>query len=167
MKQTLKYIYSLIYDDMKFAESKHNIVLTISGIVLAFATTFLGNNIAQTLFSIGSIIFSLIAILYSFVALVSRNVKVKQKKEKEHYSLLAYKDIVRFDEKGYIEKIKKDYSFTNLYKPDKMDYDLAREIISVSKLTWIKFIYFNFAIVFLIMSIICIIATVLIKGQIW
>ena len=163
MKQTLKYIYSLIYDDMKFAESKHNIVLTISGIVLAF----LGNNIAQTLFSIGSIIFSLIAILYSFVALVSRNVKVKQKKEKEQYSLLAYRDIVRFDEKGYIEKIKKDYSFTNLYKPDKMDYDLAREIISVSKLTWIKFIYFNFAIVFLIMSIICIIATVLIKGQIW
>lgn len=167
MKQTLKYIYNLVYDDMKFAESKHNIVLTISGIVLAFATTFLGNNISQTLFSIASIIFSLIAILYSFVALVSRNIKVKQKKVKEEYSLVAYKDIIRFDAKGYIEKIKKDYSFTNLYKPDKMDYDLAREIISVSKLAWLKFIYFNFAVVFLIMSILCIIATVLIKGQIW
>lgn len=167
MKQTLKYIYSLVYDDMKFAESKHNIVLTISGIVLAFATTFLGNNIAQTLFSVASIIFSLIAILYSFVALVSRNVKVKQKKVKREYSLVAYKDIVRFDENGYIEKIKKDYSFTNLYKPDKMDYDLAKEIISVSKLAWLKFLYFNFAVVFLIMSIVCIIATVLIKGQIW
>ena len=167
MKQTLKYIYSLVYDDMKFAESKHNIVLTISGIVLAFATTFLGSNIAQTLFSIASIIFSLIAILYSFVALVSRNVKVKNKREKKEFSLVAYKDIMRFDEKTYVEKIRKEYSFTHLYKPDKMDYDLAREIISVSKLAWLKFLYFNFSVVFLIMSILCIILTVVIRGQIW
>ena len=166
MKQTLKYIYGIIFDNLKFAEAKHSIVITISGAVIAFATTFFSNDTIQNLFAISSIIFSLISIFYSFVALVSRNIKVKQKKVKKNLNLLFYKDLMHFDEQTLIEVIKKEYAFTKIYKQDKMDLDLAKIIIATSKLTYIKFIYFNFAVLFLIASIISIILSVLVKGGI-
>lgn len=168
MKQTLKYIYNIVFEDMKFAEAKHNIVLTLSGAVIAFATTFFGANAIQTLFAVASIIFSLIAILYSFVALIARHVRVRQRKHiKRNINLISFKDIIYFDENGYIENIKKNYDFLKSYKPDKMDYDLSREIITTSKLAWIKCLYFNLATIFLIASIVSIIVSVLIRGQLW
>lgn len=167
MKQTLKYIYSVVYDNLKFAEAKHTIVLTLAGAVLAFATTFFSDNLIQNLFAIASIIFSLIAIFYSIVALASRNVKLKTKRINIKSNLLYYKDIMKFDENVYVNTIKKEYDFTNIYKPDSMDFDLAKRIIVVSKLTYIKLLYFNFAIVFLFSSVLCLIATVLIRGKIW
>ncbi|MBE7082288.1 MAG: hypothetical protein E7378_01225 [Clostridiales bacterium] len=167
MKQTLKYIYSVIFDNLKFAEAKHTLVLTLASAVIAFATTFFGNNTYQNIFAVASIIFSLIAIFYSFVALVAKRVRLKQKKVKGQENLVAYKHIMRFDEVGYISAIKKQYNFTNIYQPDNMDFDLAKLIITTSKLAYIKYLYFNFAVVFLITSIICIIISVLIRGQIW
>lgn len=167
MKQTLKYIYSVVYENLKFSEAKHTLILTLSSAVIAFATTFFGNNIIQNLLTTASIIFALIAIFYSFVALVARNVRVKQKRTAKNTNLIYYKHIMRFDEMGYIESIRRDYDFTKLYKPDNLDYDLAKQIIAVSKLAYIKFLYFNFAVVFLVASIICTILTVLVRGNIW
>ena len=66
-----------------------------------------------------------------------------------------------------LDALKKQYGFTASYKPDNMDYDLSNQIVSISKLAWIKFLYFNFAVVFLIASIMCIIFNVVIRGQIW
>ena len=168
MKQTLKYIYSIVYEDMKFAESKHNIVLTLSGAVIAFSTTFFSSNNIQTIFAVASIIFSLIAILYSFVALVARRVRTRQRKHvNSKTNLVSYKDIIQYDEIGYIKAIKNDYEFLKIYKPDKMDYDLSTEIITTSKLAWIKNLYFNLAVIFLIASIVSIIMAVLIRGNLW
>ena len=121
MKQTLKYIYIIIYEDMRFAENKHSLILTLSSAVIAFATTFLGGSTRQILCSVAAIIFALIAILYSFVALIARNVKVKQKKIKNTGSLIFYKDIIKYDEKTYIDQVRKNYEFTKIYKPDQMD----------------------------------------------
>lgn len=166
MKQTLKYIYAIVYENMKFAETKHSIILTLSSGVIAFTTFFFSNNIAENLFAISAIIFSLIAILYSFVALVARKVKLKNKNKKQNLNLIFYKDIMHFNEETYIKEIKKEYNFTSIYTPDKMDYDLAKQIIATSKLAHIKFLYFNFAVLFLIASIICIILTVLARGNI-
>ena len=166
MKQTLKYIYNVVYENMKFAETKHSIVLTLASAVIAFATTFFSTNSRQNLLAVGSIVFALIAILYSFVALVARKVRTKKRKTKDTDNLLFYKDIMHYDEKSYIDTIKKKYSFTNIYKPDQMDYDLASEIIITSKLASLKFTYFNLAVLFLIASIICLITTVLLKGQV-
>ena len=98
---------------------------------------------------------------------MAKNVKVKNKKQRQNENLLSYKNIVLFDEKTYIESIIKNYSFTNVYKPDEMDYHLAKQIIIVSKLAWIKFLYFNLAVLFLIASIIAIIVAVLIRGNLW
>lgn len=166
MKQTLKYIYSVVYDNLKFAEAKHSIVLTLSGIVLAFATTLFTSNVVQNLLTVASILFALIAIFYSFVALVARRVKVSRSHKLQKPNLLYYKDIMRFNEVDFINQIKINYSFTNIYKPDNMDYDLARQIISTSKLAHIKFLYFNFAVIFLIASILCLIANVVLRGQV-
>lgn len=166
MKQTLKYIYNLVYENMKFAETKHSIILTLSGAVIAFSTTFFSANIKQNLFAIASIILSLISILYSFVALISRNIHTKKRKIDVNDNLLFYKDIMHYDGKSYIDSIKKKYNFTNIYKADKMDFDLASEIITTSKLAYLKYLYFNFAVLFLFVSIICLISTVLIRGAI-
>ena len=160
MKQTLK------YENMKFAEAKHSIVLTFCGAVIAFATTFLGNNAVENLFSVASILFSLIAILYSFVALVARKVRIKKRKTNKGGNLIFYKDIMHYDASGFILEIKKKYEFTKIYKEDNMDLDLAEDIIATSKLAYIKFLYFNFAVLFLIVSIVCIILSVLIRGGI-
>lgn len=167
MKQTLKYIYGVVYENMKFAEAKHNLILTFSGAVIAFSTFFLGANVKETLFAVGGIIFALISILYSFVALVARKVRIKNKKQYENDNLIFYKHIIKYDEKAYIDKIKNQYDFTKIYKADKMDYHLAHQIIIISKLAWIKFLYFNFAVLFLFASILCIILSVLVRGGIW
>jgi hypothetical protein len=47
-----------------------------------------------------------------------------------------------------------------------MDMDLARQVISTAKLVGIKFSYFNFALVYLFLSIVCGIVVVCIKGNI-
>ncbi len=168
MKQTLKYIYGIVYENMKYAEAKHSVVLTLSSAVIAFATTFLSANTRQNIFAIATIIFALISVLYSFVALVSRNVKVNLKaRRKNSKSLISYRNIIKFNPETYIHDIKKEYGFTSVYKADNMDYHLAQEIILVAKLAHIKFLYFNFAVLFLIVSIICIIVSVLIRGGIW
>lgn len=167
MKQTLKYIYSIVYDNLKFAESKHTLILTFSGAVLAFATTFFSENIAQNLFAIASIVFALLAIFYSFIALVAKTSKITNTHKAKVCNLTFYKDIMNFDEVSYINEIKKQYEFTNIYKPDNFDYDLARQIISNSKLAHTKFLYFNFAVVFLLASVLSLIVTVLIRGGVW
>lgn len=167
MKQTLKYIYSIIYDNMKFAEAKHTIILTLSSAVIAFATTFFGNNKFQNVLASGGIVFALISILYSFVALIARKVRIKAKKSANNQNLIFYKNVMKFDENTYISNIKKKYSFTNIYTPDQMDYDLAKTIIATARLAYIKFLYFNFAVLFLILSIICLISIVLLSGGIW
>lgn len=166
MKQTLKYIYEIVYENMKFAEAKHSIVLTFSGAVTAFATTFFSDDLIQNMFATASIIFSFIAILYSFVALVARKVRTKKRKIKNVNNLVFYKDLMNYTSESLIGEIKKQYEFTNIYKPDKMDFDLARNIIATSKLAYIKFLYFNFAVLFLITSIMCIILAVLYRSGI-
>ena len=167
MKQTLKYIYGIIYDNMKFAEAKHTIILTLSSAVIAFATTFFGNNQFQNLLASGGIVFALISILYSFVALIARKVRIKSKKNANDSNLIFYKNVMKFNEETYIASIKKKYAFTNIYTPDQMDYDLAKTIIATARLAYIKFLYFNFAVLFLITSIICLISIVLLRGGLW
>ena len=51
MKQTLKYIFDKLYENMKYAEGKHSIILALSSAVIAFASTFFNNdNIFQNIF---------------------------------------------------------------------------------------------------------------------
>lgn len=167
MKQTLKYIYERLFDSLRYAETKHSITMTIASAVIAFSSTFFSNNSAVNILTSASIMLSLISIIYSFIALLSRDVKIKQNigKDVKRNNLMNYKTIIQYSDVEYVKKLKKEYQLPASYKPDEMDLDLARQVITTAKLVSIKFSYFNYALVYLFLSIICAIVVVCIKGN--
>lgn len=168
MKQTLKYIYQNLIEKTKIAESKFSISIALASAVIVFASSFLtDNNVSINVVAGGCIVFALTSILYAFVALLARNVKIKKKhKTKQVDNLLYFKNIVKFDEFTYVEEIKNKYNFPKSYKPDNFDFDLAREIIAAAKSVNHKFLYFNFSLFFLMMSIVFAVGLVLFVGGI-
>ena len=167
MKQTLKYIYERLFDNLRYAETKHSITMTIASAVIAFASTFFSDVSSINILSSACIMLSLISIIYSFIALLSREVKVKSKEtEVKRNNLMHYKTIVLYSDVSYVKAIKKQYALPSSYKHDEMDLDLARQVISTAKLVKIKFSYFNFALVYLFLSLVCGILVVCIKGNI-
>ncbi len=166
MKQTLKYIYERLFENLKYAETKHSITMTLASAVIAFASTFFSDNSVINIISSATIMLALLSVIYSFIALISREVKIKSNKnEIDKINLMFYKTIMLYDEINYVKKIKKKYNFPTSYKPDEMDYDLARQVISTAKLLYVKFSYFNYSLFFLFLSIICGIVVVCIKGN--
>lgn len=167
MKQTLKYIYERLFENLKYAETKHSITMTIASAVIAFMSTFFSDNNFINILTSATIMLALISIIYSFVALLSREVSIpKIDKEITRKNLMHYKTILLYTPQGYTKKIKKEYNLPPSYKVDEMDIDLARQVISTAKLVNIKFSYFNFALFFLFLSILCGIVIVCIKGNI-
>ena len=166
MKQTLKYIYERLLDNTKIAESKYAITIALASGVIVFASGFLSLDslIGKTL-SAGCIVFALISVLYGFVALSAKTIRIPRKKHpKKIKNLMFYKNIIRFDEHSYVEEIKKRYNFPNAYKPDEFDFDLARQVISLAKVVYLKFLYFNLSLVFLILSVICGVVLIILIG---
>lgn len=155
MKQTLKYIYERLLDSFKLAETKYSITIALASGVIVFGSTFLSQTeMLAKIFSASCVIFALISVLYGFIALTARRIKLPvNKKPKNIENLMYYKIIIKFDEFNYISEIKKRYQFPNSYKPDELDYDLARQIITLSKIINIKYIYFNLSITFLFISV--------------
>ena len=166
MKQTLKYIYERLLENMRFAESKHSITIALAGGIVVFASGFL--NLSTTFvatLSAGCIIFALVSVLYSFIALSARKVHIKLRKNApQTNNLMYYKNILKFDEEHYVETIQKQYNLPKSYKPDEMDKDLARQIISIAKVTNLKFSYFNFSLVFLFLSLSCAVGSIILLG---
>ena len=166
MKQTLKYIYQILLDNQKFSESKHSLTLTLSSAVIVFSATFLShNNLVVVSITSASMILSFVAMIYSFFALSAKKVVIKKsKKIRDNYSLMYFKDISKFSVEDYLHAIIKDYGFPKSYKPDSMDYDLAKQIISTSIVTDRKFKFFNYSITFMVIAIIFLVITVSLVG---
>ncbi len=165
MKQTLKYIYEILFEENKYAETKHSVSLTLATALTVFSASYLQNkNLLVTFLSSLAIIFSLISVFYSFIALSAKTIKIKNRSRKTSNNLLWYKDISRYDAQTYIAELKKTYPFPKNYKADKMDLDLAMEVIITSKVIYSKFLYFNFALIFLFLSVVCEVAVVVIMG---
>jgi len=155
MKQTLKYIYERLLDSFKMAETKHSITIALASGVIIFGSTFLSqtNTTAKSL-STACVAFALISILYGFIALSARKIKLpKNKKPKTYENLMYFKDIIKYDEYNYVNEIKKRYNFPNAYKPDELDLDLARMIITLAKVVNLKYLYFNLSLIFLFISV--------------
>ena len=140
----------------KFAEEKHSITIALSSGVIVFSSYFISSQRAEIIFvSAGSIVFALISVLYSFLALTPKRVKVKSLTDKKDGDLIDYMSISKFGIENYLEAIKVLYRFPKTYKFDNFDKDLAMQIISTAKVVKAKFSYFNFAILFLAISVIC------------
>lgn len=156
MKQTLKYILERLIENRKFAEEKHSITIALSSAVILFFSGFISNqNQIIKFLSALSIIFALISVLYSFFALTIKRFKTTNKKSVLEGDLFDYKTISKFDEEKYLQAMKKQYEFPKIYRIDNFDRDLARQIIALSKAINFKFTYFNIALLFLGIGILC------------
>ena len=62
MKQTLKYIYSVLTENLKFAEGKHSILIALNSALAVFVSTYLtSQNIVVKLIACLIIIFAVIS----------------------------------------------------------------------------------------------------------
>ena len=101
-----------------------------------------------------TVIFSLVSIVYGFFALFSRRIRHRIKKKPKHIeNLMYYKTIMNFDEKNYLKEMIKRYDFPKSYKPDELDFDLARSVIAEARVANAKFMYFNLSLAFLMLSV--------------
>lgn len=169
MKQTLKYIYSILTENLKFAEGKHSVLIALNSALAVFISTYLTyEQLLVKLVACLIIIFAVISLLFNFLALFSRNIKyVKNLKYNENeLNLIYYKHIINFSYDKYLEAIKKEYSFPKEYTFDGLDKDLSKQIIAISHVTNYKFSFFNYSLIFLLLELVLTILNVCIVGLI-
>jgi len=167
MKQVLKYIYSVLTENLKFAESKHSILIALNSALVVFISGYLNNNLIVVKFlTCVIIIFAAFSLFFNFMALLSRKVKYYKNisfKEKE-LNLIYYKHIMNFSYEQYLQEVKEKYNFPKSYKFDGLDYDLSKQIIAISNVTHLKFAYFNYSLICLIFELILTILNITIVG---
>ena len=165
MKQTLKYIYERFYEEVRYADTKHSISLTLASALAVFSATYLTDTTPViVIVSASSIIFSLVSVLYSFFALYAKEYKTTKTRRMNSSDLLSYKTVANFGEDEFLQTLVKEYPFVKNYKPDNFDYDLARQVIRSAKAIKHKFSLFNFSISFLLFSLFCEAGVIVLKG---
>jgi len=167
MKQTLKYILSTLNENLRFAEAKHSVVIALDSAIIVFISGYLsGQTKLVIMLSCLTIIFSSISLIFNFVALLSRKIKyIKNQRYKENeLNLIYYKHIINFSYEQYLLELKKQYNFPKDYKFDGLDYDLSKQIIAVSNVTNLKFTFFNYSLISLLISIFSTILTITLVG---
>jgi|AntRauTorcE11897_2_1112592.scaffolds.fasta_scaffold00001_29 hypothetical protein len=147
MKQTLKYILSVIVDNLNYAEGKHAVGVALSSGIIIFSAANLDPFASlATIFAGLSILFCSISIGFSLLALMSRDFKIKDYGKKvitNNTNLVYFKDIARFATDNYLNALIKSYNFPKNYKPDEFEVDLAKQVLLTAKLTNFKFLFFN------------------------
>ena len=155
MKQILKYILSLIMENLKIAENKHGVILAINSGLVVITVGFFNSTVKLVIFLNWLVIlFACISIFFCFMGLFARNVKFLEKyKNSKHINLLYYKDVSTFSENELLKCIIMNYDFPKDYETDNFEKDLARQIIINSKVATKKFRFFNISILFLIIAL--------------
>lgn len=167
MKQTLKYILATLNDNLRFAEAKHSVVIALDSAIIVFISGFLsGHNKVVTLFSCLIIIACSISMVFNFTALLSRKIRyIKNVKFKEsELNLIYYKHIINFSYDQYLKEVKKHYNFPDDYKFDGLDNDLAKQIIAISNVTNLKFTFFNYSLISLLLGVFLTIIDIVLVG---
>lgn len=165
MKQTLKYIFDRLEEQQKYAETKHSISITLASALTVFSATYLDSSKPLiNVLSAVSIIFSLVSVIYSFVALSAKQIRFSKTKIPNDENLLYFKHIARFSPEDYIAEILKKYPLFKGYKFDSFDLDLSRQVVATAKTISAKFLLFNFALTFLILSLFCESSVIILKG---
>lgn len=165
MKQTLKYIFDRLEEQLKYAETKHSISITLASALTVFSATYLDSSkpLVNALSAI-SIIFSLVSVLYSFIALSAKHIRFGRTHKSQQENLLYFKHIARFSPEDYLKEISLSYPLFKGYKTDQFDLDLSRQVVATAKTISAKFLLFNFALTFLILSLFCESAVIILKG---
>lgn len=166
MKQILKYILSIVLDNLKMAENKHGVVLALnSGLIVITVGFFSSAKLVITLLNWLVILFASISIFCCFLGLYARNIKVSQKKNfTEKISLLYYKDLSAMSPEELLNCIIINYGLPNNYQYDGFEYDLAKSVIANSKIASKKYFFFNYSILFLSIAVFIDVILMLIVG---
>jgi len=167
VKQILKYIYSVLTENVKFAESKHSILIALNGVLVVFLSGYLSNNSLLIKFlTCVIIVFAILSLFFNFMALLSRKIRYRRNIniKKDGLNLIYYKHIINFSYEQYLEEIKKYYNFPKDYEFDGLDYDLSKQIIAISDVTNLKFTYFNISLIFLFIELILTILNIALVG---
>ena len=145
MKQMLKYILTIVMENVKIAENKHGIILALnSGLIVITVGFFSSAEIIVVILNFFVTFFCAVSILFCFLGLFARNVGFERNKQcKKNINLLYFKDIVNFSEGDYLKCIIINYNFPSDYLIDGFDIDLARQIIANSKVALKKYKMFN------------------------
>lgn len=165
MKQTLKYIFDRLEEQLKYAETKHSISITLASALTVFSATYLDSSkpLVNALSAI-SIIFSLVSVLYSFIALSAKHIRFGRTHKSQQENLLYFKHIARFSPEDYLKEIAQSYPLFKGYKTDQFDLDLSKQVVATAKTISAKFLLFNFALTFLILSLFCESSVIILKG---
>ena len=151
MKQTLKYILSVVMENLKYAEGKHAVSIALSSAIIVFVSGYLMEvTLLVSVLSIIAVLFYSVSIVYNILALMSRNVVIKQGKKRKRkkrvsskLNLTYFQDIVHFDALTYLTYLIDDYNFPKNYKVDSFEIDLAQQILLNARVVNLKFIYYN------------------------
>lgn len=167
MKQILKYIYSVLTENLKQAEGKHSVLIALNSAIAVFISGYLKNtSLVIKFISCIIIIFSVFSLFFSFVALLSRKIKYYKniKEISQDLNLIYYKHIIKFSYEKYLREIKKRYDFPSDYEFDGLDEDIAKQIIATANVTNLKFTYFNYSIFCLLFELLLTILNVSLVG---
>lgn len=165
MKQTLKYIYDRLEEQLKYAETKHSISITLASALTVFSAAYLDTSKSLiNVLSAVSIIFSLVSVMYSFIALSAKRIHFSHTKKLGGDNLMYFRDIARFSPEDYISEIARRYPLFRGYKSDQFDLDLSCQVVATAKTISAKFLLFNFALTFLILSLFCESSVIILKG---
>ncbi len=167
MKQVLKYIYSVLTENVKFAESKHSILIALNGVLVVFISGYLSKpKVLIKFLTCVIIVFAILSLFFNFLALLSRKIRYRRNIniKKDGLNLIYYKHIINFSYEQYLEEVKKYYNFPDDYQFDGLDYDLSKQIIAISDVTNIKFTYFNISLIFLFIELMLTILNVALVG---
>lgn len=151
----LKYILSIVLENMRVAEAKHSTILALnSGLIVITVGFFSSADIWVIILNWLVVLFASISILYCFLGLFARHIKeIEKEPHSQNINLLYFKDIAKFKEEEYLKCIIMQYNFPQDYKTDGFEFDLAKQIIVNSKIANMKYLNFNKSVVFLAIAL--------------
>ena len=159
--EEIRNIYEIVRNQMFFAESKNATVLVFNAAALAF---FLQNNFNKGFVSAIAIIAASAACILGVLSFhpLKYDTKHFAKIDKDNSSLIYFRNIASYKTDEYLRALYKNFSVD--YNPNnscKMVYDYAEEIMVISNITIIKNDIFSISMLSTVVSIVCMIITIL------
>lgn len=162
MHNELNSIFENISDWLKFSEAKNAALLAFDGAVITVLFSILkdltsGMEIIKIAISIsiGILLASLFITLLSFYPQTRQNKALKEKAIDENDNLYFWEDIKKYEVEEYLKKVQKNLCITGSKSAgagekttyDRLEKDLASQIIINSRITSRKYKYFEFALI--------------------
>ena len=152
MKEDLKYIFDTVNSWLKFAEAKNTALFAFNGAIIFGVARLYSSNTALNqcveiyLANISIfLLFSIIVSISSFLPILHTTFTYNSKKSRSKTpNLYFFGDISTFDSKSYLSALSE--ASGSIYTENKLDEQLAQQIIINSGIALRKYNYFDISI---------------------